>query len=432
MTESRNIVIKRKGVPGGGGTSPGRPKAIKTHPAGPPVQRKRKSRGPAIAIGAVCALMALGAGGLLLNVYKQQQRQVRLETMALQDLRAKVESLYASLPSSIAKMDGYLDQAEKRVEGVDALAGFVTNAAAGASSGAADTAPARHAALTAIVREVAADRDTVATLREQFMDRQSILDSDRDAVLKAQRRVVAAAAVAEIELQFQANEVLFGEARDALQRMEAKEAEAARIKVEEIRMREARAETERLRLEAEDLQRRTESEVAKAAELLKLSKEPTVRYAFSEALDPMAAALAAATTEPGRAALVLPVERLQRLLAFKTHLVNGLNKSPYRWGWGMTAADSQDITGADEIGVKITRGAVEWKAVPIPQLMKIIDHLGKTERRLSSERAEDCIATAILLEELGMKEAACERVREAIAINQIIGADARRLLPGCK
>lgn len=430
MTESKHIVIKHKATPGSAGS--GQPKIVHTRPNVPPVLRKRKSKGSAIAVGIVCALVALGAGGLLLNVYKQQQREVRLEAMAVQEMRAKVESLYASLPASIAKMDDCLDQAEKRVEGVDALVGFVTNAVDGTSSGTADAAPAHHAALAGIVREVAADRDTVATLREQFMERQPTLDAKRDDVLKTQTRAVAAAAVAEIEVQLKANDVLLGEARDVLQRMEAKEAEAGRLKEEEIRMREARAEAERLRLEAEDLQRRTESEVAKAAELLKLSKDPTIRYAFSEALEPMAAALAAATTEPGRAALVLPVERLQRLQAFKTHLINGLNKSPYRWGWGMTAADSQDITGADEAGVKVTRGAVAWRDVPLSQLMKIIDHLGKTERRLSSERAEDCIATAILLEEMDMKEAACERVREAIAINQIIGADARRLLPGCK
>ncbi len=430
MTESRHIVIKHKATPGSAGS--GQPKIVHTRPTVPPVLRKRKSKGSAMAVGVVCALVALGAGGLLLNVYKQQQREVRLEAMAVQELRAKVESLYGSLPGNIARMDGYLDQAEKRVEGVDALAGFVTNAVASGSSGTAAAAPAHHAALTGIVREVAADRDTVATLREQFMERQPTLDAKRGDVLKTQTRAVAAAAVADIEVQLQANDVLLGEARDVLQRMEAKEAEAGRLKEEEIRMRAARAEAERLQREAEDLQRRTESEVAKAAELVKLSKKQILRYAFGEALEPMVAALAAFTTEPGRAALVLPVERLQRLQAFKTHLVNGLNKSPYRWGWGLTAADSQDITGADETGVKVTRGAVEWKHVPIAQLMKIIAHLGKTERRLSSERAEDCIATAILLEELGMKDAACERVREAIAINPIIGADARRLLPGCK
>jgi len=430
MTESKHIVIKHKASPGSGGA--GRPKIVHTRPTVPPVLRKRKSRGTAMAVGIVCALVALGAGGLLLNVYKQQQREVRLEAMAVQELRSKVESLYGSLPGTIARMDGYLDQAEKRVEGVDVLAGFVTNNAASGSSGTADAAPAHHAALAGIVREIVADRDTVATLREQFMERQPTLDEKRDDVLKTQTRAVAAAAVAEIEVQLNAIDGLLAEARDVLQRMEAKEAEAGRLKEEEIRMREARAEAERLQREAEDLQRRTVSEVGKAAELVKLSKEPILRYAFGEALEPMAAALAASTTEPGRAALVLPVERLQRLQAFKTHLINGLNKSPYPWGWGMTAADSQDITGADETSVKVTRGTVEWKKVPLPQLMKIIDHLGKTERRLSSERAEDCIATAILLEELGLKDKACECVRAAIEINQIIGADARRLLPDCK
>lgn len=156
------------------------------------------------------------------------------------------------------------------------------------------------------------------------------------------------------------------------------------------------------------------------------------RLAFSEALAPMETALAGFKTGSGKDLLVLPVDRLQRLQALKSNLIDCLNATPYQWGWGMTAADSQDVTGADESGVKITRGEVAWKDVPHPQLMKLIDYLGKTARRRSSERAADMIATAILLNERGMHEQACERVREAIAINRLLADDARRLLPDCK
>lgn len=430
MSGLKRIVIKRKrSSDSSRGAAP--PKVVYTRPTVPSV-RKRKSRGPSIVVGVVCALVALGAIWLLLNTYTQQQREVRIEELAIQALKIETEALYGRLPEVAAMMDGILDQADQRVEGVGAIMVFVTNTAAGSSVDAADAAPPHQAELMGIAREVAASRDSIYALQAQMLDRQPTLDRRRGEVMKAYRRVVAAAALAEIEKDIQTIDELLVEARDVVRQMDIKTAEAESIKEEEIRLREARAEAERRQHEAEALQRRIEDEIRQAAELVKLSKVSIRRFAFREALEPMENALAAFTTAPGRRALELPVERVQRLQSLKTHLIDGLNKSPFRWGWGTTAADSQDITGADEAGVKITTGHVEWKDVPIARLMKIIDHVGKTGRRLSSERASDNIDTAILLDEFGMKDQACERVREAIAINRHLAEDARRLLPDCK
>ncbi len=430
MTEPKHIVIKRKASPGSAGA--GHPKVLHTHPTVPPVLRKRKSRGSAIAIGVVMALVVLVGGWLLLNVYKQQQREVRMEAFALQEVKRKSESLHGRLPGQVTRMDAFLDLADKLVAGVETITDFVTNTVADASADTADAASPHHAALMEIRREIAASRAAVGGLQEQMMDWQPTLDAKRDAVLKAHNSRIAAAAVVEIQKHLQTIDDLLGEARVIVTQMEAKAAEADGLKGKEIRLREDHAEAQRRQREAEDLLRRTESEVRQAAVLVNQSKPSIRRYAFGEALASLETALAGFTTAPGREALALQVERLQRLRSLKTHLIDWLNKSPYRWGWGTSAADSQDITGADETGVKITRGLVEWKDVPIPQLMKIIDHIGKTGRRLSSERAEDHIALAILLEEFGMKDQACERVREAIAINRILADDARRLLPDCK
>jgi len=430
MAEPKHIVIKHKSA--AGRTAAGAPKVIHARPAVPPVMRKRKPRGKAIAVGVILVLLAIGAVLGLLHVYEQQQREVRLDALALQEVKTSTESLYDGASADIDKMQALLAQADERVARVTAITGFVTNAVGTGSADAAVAPPPHHAALVGIAREVAASRNAVDSLLIQVQECRPTLDAKRAAVQRAQRRVVAAAALAEIETQLAFIENALGEARTIVESMDPQLVEAESLRQEEIRLRQARAEAERRQREAEALQRLTESEFRKATDLLARSKEPISRLAFSEALAPMETALAGFKTASGKALLALPVERLQRLQALKSNLIDCLNATPYRWGWGMTAADSQDVTGADESGVKITRGEVAWKDVPLPQLLKLIDYLGKTARRRSSERATDMIATAILLDERGMREQACERVREAIAINRLLADDARRLLPDCK
>jgi hypothetical protein len=431
MSEPKHIVIKHKTSRGAAGAA--HPKTVHTRPTVPPVLRKKKSKAPAIAIGVIMALVVLAGGWLLLNAYKTQQREALIEAMALLELKKQAATLHGRLPGTFEKMDGFLDQAGKVADGVAMITGFVTNRADDAAAGAATAAvPPHHAALAAIGRDLADSREALVGLRIQMMDWQAMLETKHDAVLKAYSRAIAAPAVVEIEKHLQAIEDLLGEARARIRQMEAKASEAEGIKAEEIRLRAAHAEAQRRQREAEALQRLTESEVRQAAALVSQSKASIPAFAFAEALVPLENAQAGFTTAPGREALAVPVERLKRLQSLKTQLINGLNKSPYRWGWGTTAADSQDITGANETGLKITKGIVPWKDVPIPQLMKIIDHLGKTERRLSSERGEDTIALAILLDELGMKTQASERVRDAITINRYMADAARRLLPDCR
>jgi len=426
MTESKHIVIKHTAA-SSGLHGAAHPKVVHTRPAVPPVLRKQKSRGPAIAIGVVCGVVALGVGAVMLNVYKQHQREARQETLALLAQQAKAESLCGRLPSDVAKMEGFLDQADRLVAVVDEVVRFVAGSAD--DQGAAG---AGHAELMQMAKGVAANRETMDVLLVRLLDWLPILDVKRAEALKAQRHVVAAAAVVAIESHLRSVDDLISEAGGVLQQMEAQAAGAGRLREAEIRSRAARAEAESRQREAQDLQRRTEKELRQSADLYALAKVSIRRYAFDEALAAMENALAGFTTAPGREALALPVERVRRLQALKTHLITCLNNSPYRWGWGMTAAENQDILGADETGVKIARGVVAWEAVPVPQLIKIIEYLGKTGRRRSSELAEDGIATAILLDELGLKAQACERVRAAIGINRLLSDDARRLLPDCQ
>ena len=212
MAESKHIVIKHKAAQRGAE----RPKIVHTRPATPPVLRKQKSKGSAIAVGVVGTLVVLGAGWLLLNVYKQQQREVRLEELALQELRMKAESMYGRLQEDVTRIDGYLDQADQLVAGVETIVGFVTNTAASDSVDAADSAPPHDAALIEIARNVAAGRETIYAIHGQMMDRQPTLDTKLAVALKAQRRVVASAAVTEIEKHLKAIDELLVEAQEAV------------------------------------------------------------------------------------------------------------------------------------------------------------------------------------------------------------------------
>ena len=218
MAESKHIVIKHKSA--AGRTAAGAPKVIHARPAVPPVMRKRKPRGKAIAVGVILVLLAIGAVLGLLHVYEQQQREVRLDALALQEVKTSTESLYDGASADIDKMQALLAQADERVARVTAITGFVTNAVGAGSADSAVASPPHHVALLGIAREVAANRNAVDSLQIQVQECRPTLDSKRDEVRKAMRRVVAAAALAEIETQLAFIENALVEARTIVETMD--------------------------------------------------------------------------------------------------------------------------------------------------------------------------------------------------------------------
>ena len=169
-----------------------------------------------------------------------------------------------------------------------------------------------------------------------------------------------------------------------------KEALTALEKVEEIRRTvEEQREAERRAKEAAEAAEKAEKErllreeqhkelvqkemgMAEAAhaESLILLKQ----HSYKEAIDGLKGQLAGYKTEEGKAVVEILVERCTKLKELKDFIIERLNASPYRWGWGLNAATAMDVIGADNKGVKLKGKTVDWSQVSGAQMLKFVDH----------------------------------------------------------
>ena len=74
-------------------------------------------------------------------------------------------------------------------------------------------------------------------------------------------------------------------------------------------------------------------------------------------------------SDPGRAAFVVAAERYRKLEWLKGYMIEQIQATPLRWGWGLGNV-TLDVTGADARGVQVKGQLVRWERVSTAQFAK--------------------------------------------------------------
>lgn len=134
------------------------------------------------------------------------------------------------------------------------------------------------------------------------------------------------------------------------------------------------------------------------------------------------------TPEAGAAARPI-VERARRLQDLKAFLIESINAHPFRWGWSKGRNASEDITGADDEGIKIRTGSVPWTRINSTQFMKILEHYLEGAGLRPQVNARRYLAMALLMEERGEPAAMRACVAKALAAMPAIQKEVDLVMP---
>ncbi|MFC1463171.1 hypothetical protein ACFLQU_06185, partial [Verrucomicrobiota bacterium] len=227
-----------------------------------------------------------------------------------------------------------------------------------------------------------------------------------------------------------------------------KEAEATLEKVEDMRKEIERQREEARRAEeaaaaatlAEEqrvLKEQQHKELAKKemgmaeaahAESLILLKQ----HSYKEAVDALEGQLKGYETEEGKEVMGILIERCTRLQGLKDFVIERLNASPYRWGWGLNSATAMDVIGADNLGVKLKGKTVDWSQVSSLQMLKFVDRYLKPpeSKKLSLKvLAGQNMAAAIFCYENKRPAKRAGYAQKTAELFPRYGEDLRRLIP---
>ncbi|OGV67246.1 MAG: hypothetical protein A2283_04870 [Lentisphaerae bacterium RIFOXYA12_FULL_48_11] len=224
--------------------------------------------------------------------------------------------------------------------------------------------------------------------------------------------------------------VLLAETEKTAQKAESIKAEfeetaKARKKSEEEELKK-KAEEEAAKRKAAELKALIENEI-KLTESARNNCLPMIKlYDFKGALDSINGQAASFQTDEGKAAIKVLADRYTYLQKLKLYLIERLNAEPFKWGW---LTPSQDIIGANMLGVKLKTRIASWTEISGAQLLRIIDWSLANKATHYKVRAENALASAILCYELGGLEAAKKYANQSIDISVSMKEEVARLLP---
>jgi hypothetical protein len=173
-----------------------------------------------------------------------------------------------------------------------------------------------------------------------------------------------------------------------------------------------REEAERKRKEAEH-KALIERELAMADTAKADSTSLIEQRSYQEALDILNEQFPTYQTDEGKAAVQFLIDRYTHLARLKQFLIDSINKTTYSWGWG-SGASKKDIVGAEESAVEITGSTVPWADIPMPQMMKIIDHYLTFSDLKLRELGQHNLAVAIFCQESGQADSVANYVTKAL------------------
>ncbi|MFU8781146.1 MAG: hypothetical protein ACNA71_09015, partial [Kiritimatiellia bacterium] len=109
------------------------------------------------------------------------------------------------------------------------------------------------------------------------------------------------------------------------------------------------------------------------------------------------------TTDDGREAFRIVLERHRFLAAMKTNMILGIEASPFSWGYGFGAA-ARDITGASVRGLLVQgeKNPVPWSSIQPPQMLKLVDRYIDSRDITARQRMEIAFGAAIYADLFGL------------------------------
>lgn len=151
---------------------------------------------------------------------------------------------------------------------------------------------------------------------------------------------------------------------------------------------------------------------------------------YKEAADKLQKDMSDYKTEEGKSALKAYVDRFTRLAKFKEYLTKQLNEDLFKWGFGNTLANSIDIAGADETGVKLKTKTVPWADISNEQWKRFFKRYIDDAKGLQQRVAGDGkMAAAIYHAETGNMQLAGDYARAAVDTVPSLQSEVKRLLP---
>ena len=453
------VLVKKKGMRVAGPAAV--PLAV--HPAEMDTeeqQKRRRRRRKILWISIVSVLLAgLGIWGAVWGAMRHkalqaQRAEAARERAALDVYRRDVEEIWISFVGVATNAAGRLERAAPLVADAEQMktrivaaamslgdeglnAGARTNAEAQAGivgetvTGALQSAIAEFGGLT---NGVATNRAAIL-LATQAVQAVSPYGAITGAVPRAKELVkVIEAASSRAQAAHSALQALDKRTASALEAKRAEDEKQAAVRAEEEKRAKEQAEKERLAREREELVQRE----IKQVEDKRRENAPLIQqHKYKEAADAVAALLSGLTTDEGRTAHKLALERYRMLVDLKKFIIAGIQaearKSPdgFRYGW---LSPSRDVLNADGEKIAIRGGTVPWEQVTPVQMLKFIKHYVESPDLDRVAAAQQGLAGAVYFVEAGAGndkalKMASDLIGDASRLSPSIEAQARRILP---
>lgn len=224
--------------------------------------------------------------------------------------------------------------------------------------------------------------------------------------------------------------------------------DALRVKFEQANERAKRDLEEKAKRDLEEKQKKLaverrnamiQSEVASAKAARTKAQMHMQQYTFGKAVEELKAERATYETDEGKEELRKSIDRYQLMNDLHRFLIDRLSSEPFGWGW-ISGRSAEDVTGADERGVKTKSRAYPWTEVSIRQYLHFFRHYADDRDLRAREAAGNYLAAAIFCMENvlgsdnvkmvdGARNLAREFVEHAKGLAPTIEQEVARLLP---
>lgn len=179
---------------------------------------------------------------------------------------------------------------------------------------------------------------------------------------------------------------------------------------------------------AADRQQRVAADMARLETLRRVNQKLVKAHTYEALARAVDQEAKQCESDPGRAAFVVAAERYRKLEWLKGYMIEQLQATPLRWGWGLGNV-TLDVTGADARGVQVKGQLVRWERVSTAQFAKwagiYAAKAGLPGRTVGAIK----LAMAVLYSEHGAVEKAEALKQNAVLDWERLREEADRLLP---
>ncbi len=197
-------------------------------------------------------------------------------------------------------------------------------------------------------------------------------------------------------------------------RKKENELRAAREKASLEAERRAREEAERLRKQKERESRiRRELENARGA--LREARRMLNSHEYGKAVKNLSKEKSSYTTEEGKAAFNIVIQRYRLLEDTKEYIIKRLSEKPMAWGWLRGGGQREDVLGANKKHILLKNRKVPWHQVDARQMLGFINYyLARKDTMTLRQIGKYSLGAAVLSKEHGADKNADEFLAKAL------------------